>query len=484
MLEKINGFRPVFRYIDPETFRPIDRPVLDPDPEFFSNLESRGLSPRQIDTIRRLHLSLACRLEREITSTNQVKTGWESVKALIPRVDESGAKWIVDRRVTSQWEERIKSRENSRRVSVYDKIVGWSSLPDKVKRHMVNHVMIALQFSDRCTTNCHFCGFADHGPITSLFSADSIKEYFGEFKRLYEKDNQKINAVPLYDASDPLDHPEFTDIYQAGVDILGPDFRFYVSTAVPLGSELELLRYFMLLENKKYARQHGRGLSPRISQTKLNAKRVDHLRKVIIGLHGSSENDVVEITSARDEQLRLGREDVWKVGVDKITLNDITGVSCADHVTMSPNGMKYKTLRLACGQFPNGEKKEPVITRSGSATIVNYPNHVYNSLHEPLPEIVIHSHSINGDGSIETGFQEMSDPLRTARKIATCVVLYNQAPSYKNTPSEYFRLYVTPADIRQLKQLVVQGNQSAQFLLGYLIHNRFISPSLEFVSSR
>lgn len=457
-------------------------PTLTPDHEFFDGLEASGLDERQIETIRKLHTSLACRLDRNPVSYSEVVKGWESVKALIPRVDQTGTKWIADRRITPQWGARIKSRTECPSTSVYDKVVGWASLPEKVKQHMVNNVMIALQFSPECTTNCHFCGYAEHGPLSSLFSVDSIKEYLKEYKRLHNKNNQKVNTVPLYDASDPLDHPRFTDIYQACVDILGPDFSFYVSTAVPLGSEIELLRYFMLLENKKYTKQHERGLSPRISRTKLNAARVDHIRNVVDGLYGVFNTDrLVGITRPRDGDLRLGTPEVWSARTEEIRMADINSVSCADHVIMSPSGLHFKTLQLACLQFPNGQKKEDVITQENDSIRIRYPDHVYNVQQEPLPEVILHTHVVDDNGKVETNIEVVLDSFRTAKRIATYVTYYNDLirHSTKKSPGEYFRENVTEAEIKRLRSLVGQGNQSAQFLLGYLIHNRFITPNLQ-----
>lgn len=449
----------------------IDRPTLTFEPEFRDSLgdNSLGISERQIATISKVYVGLACRLERDPLSIKEVLGAWEALKELVPHY-KNGKVHIADKEVTPGRKKLIESRTKSQEIDIDRVDDGWCSLPSAVTKHLVEKGGIFIQLTRECTAGCHFCGQAIKSPITIRFSSSSLINFFNDWKamRLHSKvNNQKITG--LYGGSDPFDHPEYATIHSTFLDIFQGDLYPYISTAVPIGSELEILDLLMQVNDNQRAKFQKYSDSFRISTNNENLERIRLLKVIESGLLETPLVPMTVTVNRSDKPLKANGN--WNAAVEELSLKDIRGTTCVDATFFSPTS-SWTTVRVAASpEHPIGELKRPLYKDKNGQKVYRIP--VFSVLNNDKKSIGIQIVEILPDDSFS--IQPEHIPERSVHIIISTIFSlcqstgsFDQEEMTKAENKKRFKEIVSPNELEDLASCANNGNKSAILLKSFI----------------
>ncbi|MCX7928412.1 MAG: hypothetical protein N2558_01865 [Patescibacteria group bacterium] len=309
-----------------------------------------------------------------------------ALDTLVPVKDEKGRRRIANIIITSQMEQTIQSRIDSKEVDVTAPEGSWGKLPEEVKRQIARNCSLIIEMTTNCTVRCPFCAFANKGPIQEKMSFESILSVLSYFR-----DNQPIvpdlyEAEALYWGTDPFDAKWIVEGKELDYSDLALEYWrmmrerqsfLYTSTAIPLGEEFRVLRFADVFIRKKRESQINQFNHFRISRTNANTTRVEAIIKVLEALHGKvalEDENLLEITANRDKNVAL-RGKAWDKEIQRLSTWDIVGPNCRDGVVIGAKSVDGIIMEAASNEIPQGETRFPIIQEAEGVTTYSIPRH-------------------------------------------------------------------------------------------------------------
>lgn len=329
----------------------------------------------------------------------------EDLDSLVPTIDAKNRRRIANISITPTLERTIASRLKSENLTPDEEAELWSNLPETVREEIVKVGGMAIQLTDRCTQYCSFCSFSKKGPIGRKLSPHLVEKVISEIFR--DRDSQSDRLVSgLYYGSDPFDwkirvfdpetcqerviyYPELASMYSAATE--GKNIFFTNSTAVPIGEELIVLEFILDAVRHNRTFQTGEPRTLRISRTKNNSQRADHIINLARAITGytslGSEDSTVEHTPLREDHA-AARGRMWESTESSVwnsdrrylrdipfedvyrRIIDVIGPNCFDSCILTPQGVFRTVAQGASTERPDGEMMFPVLQTQDDGTKV------------------------------------------------------------------------------------------------------------------
>lgn len=287
-----------------------------------------------------------------------------SLQALVPIVGEDGRRLIDGRQLSAATERWIASRLDSPEVDMIGPKGSWGRLPEQVKAEIVAPgAELRMELTTNCTVACSFCSFANKGEIAAKASFASVVAIMSEFTANQAPTDEDMQVDSLYWGTDPFDpkwrnggsEHDYRDLAKAYAALTeGSNRRLGTSTAVPIGEEFRIMDFVKMT--------HEQGWLPvRISQTDTNARRVDHMMKVVAAAIPGGGAAARAVPFQRRQGAALRGQSAWdRADPESIRPWDIIGPNCADGVVVSVNGAYGVIMQGASIERPHGEIRELV----------------------------------------------------------------------------------------------------------------------------
>lgn len=306
-----------------------------------------------------------------------------ALDALIPRINQNGRRQIDDISISPALENIIRSRLNSREFDVMASDGAWGSIPDIVKKTILHHNRLTMEITNRCTVACPFCASANKGPIEEKMSFDSVIGLLAYFQ-----ENQTTpfenNSFALYYGTDVFDAKWKTkdgevDIADLALKFWGMNqfinWGIHVSTAVPVGEELRVLRFADLFLTQKLKGRIDLTNSFRISTTDKNESRVNNIKIILEALHIlPAQSSTIEISDNRSEKPLLQGK-AWDHPDREIQETDILNINYVDDIVINPRRVDGVIMYAASNEKPTGDERFPIAIQDGSIKRYMIPHH-------------------------------------------------------------------------------------------------------------
>jgi hypothetical protein len=299
------------------------------------------------------------------------------------------------------------------------------------ERIIIAKNLTTWQMSDGCTVNCSFCGLMAKREIERSFSLDSAKKFWGTYGSYFPKDQVKT----VYDKSDNFDWLS-RDGRHSGADLINEfassvkDGRLFISTAVPEGSEVSIVRsildfYQKIGEMRQDKEKKLKYFSAfRFSRTKDNKDRIDKIIKIAIDM-GIPEGFLREVINIDDKIENCSKKEkgyIVKVGYLIKHPNreedgaDMYGIKNPKGLCISPSGITSESEEIATLNNRVGLKSVKLVP--GSLEIAEHLDlenykHVLDKEENFLPIIPKHTYKVYNDGEF-TGIKTVESVRRDA----------------------------------------------------------------------
>lgn len=429
---------------------------------------------------RQLHNSFR---ENQITIDGYAQASL-ALQALIPVDNGLGKRQIDGKTIPPAAEQKITSRLQGAEVDIAGPEGSWGSLPESVKSHAIGWgSSITLELTTHCTVGCSFCSFANRGPVAAKASFDSTVAVIHD---IMERQSAYHHPAPLSDSlywgTDPFDikwaatdtSPErdYFDIAKEHTRLaFGKERGLYTSTAVPLGEELRVLQFFNTTLSYSY---NNRFDEIRLSKTRVNARRVQHLQTILGALHPQSTSKL-KVNEVYDHIALRGSQ--WETASRDVNLWDITGPNCRDGVIIGVNSVDSVMMQGGSHQRPSGEVRTPIRKRVGNIDTYTLPHFNFKSkldgsarLSAIYPDVEYSVIQISPDGQQTRETYKMEgDPHRALLRLAGAAVHYispiQQARGKETIVEEFGNFF--GQDVELIRKYLESGANN-QVMAGFL----------------
>lgn len=253
-----------------------------------------------------------------------------------------------------------------------------------------------LQLTDGCNGGCNFCLFGLKKGVNAKFSYESIIEFIDTYHLYLTKD------FSFYLDSDPFDWRDeqghsFKDVYRELRRFRPSDYHF-VSTALPVGSEMEFIDFLEYAINElKNSIKEGRDfqLMIRLSLAKHNFNRVEVVINSLQTVLAQRGFTPTEIDDFFKNHFRIeGRYENQLTQVGPLIINNdpmraVLTPASSDGSLITPTGVNSIAMTAATVYEPSGQKTVMVRDRDQIIKKLNrgyysgfaYPGAMQNRIH-------------------------------------------------------------------------------------------------------
>ncbi len=309
-------------------------------------------------------------------SIDNLKFCIDKLIMITPIKNDSGNLVICGEEIEPKQKEIIDSRLSASEIDIMGRDGAIGELPEIIKSDLFSFKSPYVEITSGCTNSCSFCAFSEKkGHIRSKLSFSSTSEIMRNFA-------QAGGVVYPYYGTDPFDakweaDPEeisqrdMSDVYKIFAEYSKEDDScLFVTTAVPLGEELNVLRY--VISNIHYDTSEKTAI--RFSDTGKNTERIEAIKGLLGQIDSSLEPTInsrkVLLNLTKDHESKRGPQLIKDGFLDK---DDLYGPESNDGLVISPNGIDCVVMTGLCQTQPNGFIRFPAVEKQGDVTKVTFP---------------------------------------------------------------------------------------------------------------
>ncbi|MBN1915576.1 hypothetical protein JW796_01090 [Candidatus Dojkabacteria bacterium] len=333
---------------------------------------------------------------------------------------------ICGKPVTNSVTKLIRSRIEAPTVSLEEH--PYHTSPESFKEFLNSQSARIIAMTDRCTPACSFCGNPDKGPISKKMSVSFIRTLLEE-KNPFNQDlniplksgDDRLTKDNYYAITDPFDWQDRVFDYVSIMQLALDNQRcLYTSTAVPIGTEITVIRAIEFLLDNEVPWVF------RLSRGSENAKRVDSILEFLHTKYGKKFQDLINCGYLTNEDRTTfydnGRVLAGQIrkGIEPDFESLLLAPSCYDGVIIGVDKVINTFVTLHSETDPLGASYLPLNPTLEDNIVIPVPrfiNEMYIDQEGNLPKgFIFNPHS--GEYIVtDIGFD---DPDPNFRRVAKC----------------------------------------------------------------